>query len=80
MIEKTFKRFNMTEANISKTPLIKGYQVEIKETIDVPYRQLIRCLMFISTVSRPDISYASSFLSQYLDKPTQSLWVEQREY
>lgn len=76
MIEKMLEKFNMKDANPSKTPILKGFQVEDKEIEDVPYRQLIGCLMFIATVSRPDISYVTSFLSQYLDKPTKSVWIQ----
>lgn len=77
-IEKMLQKFGMKDCKGSKTPLTKGYQFDEKELIieDVPYRQLIGSLMFIATVSRPDIAYSVSYLSQYLDRPTKSLWTQ----
>lgn len=77
-IEKMLTKFNMTECKTSATPLTKGYQMDESEEVvtDLPYRQLIGSLMFVSTVSRADISYATSYLSQYLDKTTKSLWIQ----
>jgi hypothetical protein len=34
------------------------------------YREMIGSLMYLSTMTRPDITYAISTLSQYLDSPT----------
>lgn len=42
--------------------------------VQVPYRELAGSLMYLSVVSRPDITYSVSYLSQYLDKPTLKLW------
>lgn len=35
---------------------------------------MIGSLMYIAITSRPDIMYSVSFLSQFLDKPTEQLW------
>lgn len=76
-INKMLEKFGMRDCKGTKTPLIKGYQHDDNEmVIDVPYRQIIGSLMFVATVSRPDIAYATSYLSQYLDKPTKSLWTQ----
>lgn len=50
----------------------KGFQYKEDSNIllDVPYRQLIGGLMYPATRSRPDISYAVSYLSKFLDQPT----------
>lgn len=68
----------MKDCKGTKTPITKGFQVESNEEIseDIPYRQIIGSLMFVATVSRPDIAYSVSYLSQYLDKPTKSLWTQ----
>lgn len=42
--------------------------------IDVPYRQLIGGLMYLSTSTRPDITFSVSYLSRFLDKPTSETW------
>lgn len=77
-INKMLEKFGMKECKGVTTPIVKGYQLDQSEpvTTEVPYRQLIGALMFVATVSRPDICYATSYLSQYLDKPTQSLWTQ----
>ncbi|KAG8276822.1 hypothetical protein J6590_056188 [Homalodisca vitripennis] len=50
--------------------MTKGFQVNLdEESIDVPYRELIRSFMFLHTTSRPDITYVTSYLSQFLDQP-----------
>lgn len=76
-IEKMLEKFNMEDCNGAKSPMTKGFQVENKEEeIEVPYRMLIGSLMFVCTASRPDICYAVSYLSQYLDKPKNCVWIE----
>ncbi|GJQ78565.1 hypothetical protein Trydic_g11676 [Trypoxylus dichotomus] len=52
-----------------------GFKIDISEDIiNVPYRELIGSLMYLSTISRPDILFVTSYLSRYLDKHTNSLW------
>lgn len=68
-IKKLLEKFNMTEANPVKVPLEPGTAL-IKEDCKAndkqyPYRELIGGLMYLSIVSRPDISYAVSYLSQF---------------
>lgn len=77
-IDKMLKIFGMEHCNATETPMTKGYQVNKGDEIiqDIPFRQLIGGLMFISTTSRLDITYATSFLSQYLEKPTKNLWIQ----
>lgn len=40
----------------------------------IPYRQLIGSLMFLAVGTRPDISFAVSKLSQFLETPTTTHW------
>lgn len=77
-INNMLRKFNMQECKTTCTPLTKGYQLEDTEEIvtNLPYRQLIGTVMFVATLTRPDISYATSYLSQYLDRPTKSLWIQ----
>ncbi|CAH2101207.1 unnamed protein product [Euphydryas editha] len=60
-IEQIINRFNMSESNPCSTPadnnVILKKSVD-KCTIDFPYREAVGALMFLSTVSRPDIYYA----------------------
>lgn len=74
-IEKLLKYYNMQDCKGKSTPMEKGFQFnKDNEIIDVPYRQLIGSLMYVSTISCPDITYAVSYLSRFLDTPTQETW------
>ncbi|KAK7579919.1 hypothetical protein V9T40_000548 [Parthenolecanium corni] len=41
---------------------------------EVPYREAVGSLMFLAVISRPDISYAVSRVSQYLENPKTIHW------
>lgn len=76
MIEKILTTFNMTECKTMSSPMETRFdpKLEENEIINVPYRQLIGSLLYLTMTSRPDISYAVSLLSRYLDKPNENLW------
>ncbi|KAJ8887735.1 hypothetical protein PR048_013953 [Dryococelus australis] len=44
------------------------------EIVNVPFRQLVGCLMYLCKVSRPGIMFTTSYLSRFLDRPTNCLW------
>ena len=74
-IEKLLANFNMEDCKPKSTPMVKGFQYsEGSEIINVPYRQLIGGLMYLSTTTRPDITFSVSYLSRFLDKPTIETW------
>ncbi|UYV61822.1 hypothetical protein LAZ67_1006725 [Cordylochernes scorpioides] len=59
----------------SGTPMELNFQAEQnQEDIKVPYRQLIGSLLYVATITRPDIIFPVSYLSRTLDKPTQATW------
>lgn len=75
MIENLLEKFGLKDCKGKSTPMEINFQVDInEETIIVPYRELIGSLLYISMISRPDILFATSFLSKFLDKPTNTLW------
>ena len=41
---------------------------------NLPYREVVGSLMFVAIVSRPDIAYAVSVLSRFLDKHDVTHW------
>lgn len=75
-IDKLLKRFFMNDCKEIGTPmetkltLLKDEQITTK-----PYRELIDCLMYLATHSRPDISYAVIFLSRSQSKPSDTHWM-----
>lgn len=57
--KKVLERFRMSDSHPEKTPAepgvhLSGYSEE--EPVRVPYREAIGCLMYLATVSGPDIS------------------------
>jgi transposase InsO family protein len=70
-------RFNMSDCKPSPTPMesklnLKDYKEGERKA--VPYQELIGCLLYLSINTRPDISYAVSFLSQYNSCYTTTHW------
>ena len=54
------------------TPMEKNLQLQEKEKrIKIPYRELIGSLMYLTVSSRSDLAHSVSYLSRYLDKPSQ---------
>lgn len=74
-IDKILKKFNMNECRPSYTPMETNFQVPEREEIisTVPYKEIIGCLTYLS-ISRPDITFATSLLSRYMIKPTKTTW------
>uniref|UniRef100_A0A6V7IJ77 Retrovirus-related Pol polyprotein from transposon TNT 1-94 n=1 Tax=Bracon brevicornis TaxID=1563983 RepID=A0A6V7IJ77_9HYME len=72
-------RFNMAEANAVISPidvstkLMKGEKEDHKRS-DFPYQELIGSLMYLSTCTRPDIAYVTSYLSQYNTNYNETHW------
>lgn len=78
MINKVLEKFGMTDCKGVNTPLEQGFIITPEDEahyVDVPFRELIGSLMYISICSRPDITYAVSYLSRYLDKPNNKVWM-----
>ena len=70
-------KFNMQDSNEIKTPM--EYKLKLRdlnegEKCEVPYQELIGCLLYLSVNTRPDIAYAVSFLSQYNTNYTSTHW------
>ncbi|KFM72654.1 Retrovirus-related Pol polyprotein from transposon TNT 1-94, partial [Stegodyphus mimosarum] len=76
--------FKMTEAKCASTPLdpsIKYKKVheqqweEIKENSkEIPYRQAIGSLLYLTCGTRPDMAYSSTYMSQFNEKHTEEHW------
>lgn len=68
-IKDLITRFNMKDANPAKTPMEASLKLSKQENhpeaLDIPYRELIGCLMYLAVSTRPDIAYAVSYLSQF---------------
>ena len=71
------KKFNMKDCKPSKTPFLSGVKLEEADSSPMVnntlYRKLIGCLLYL-THTRPDIYYAVSVASIYMDKPHEIHW------
>ena len=75
-IEELLEKFQLENSKAIATPTDGGintaYQAELN--YDLPYRNLVGSINYISSYTHGDISYALSKLSRYLDKPTKPLY------
>lgn len=75
LIEKILDKFGMTNCKEATNPMEAKFEYDPNEPIiEIPYRELVGSLIYLAQISRPDITYATSYLSRFLDKPTQALW------
>ena len=73
-IVQILQRFGMQNSNSVSTPLDKKIQLQKadpdEEIVDKNlYQQIIGCLNYLVTGTRPDLAYTVSFLSQFMSHP-----------
>jgi len=69
-IQRLIERFNMTDAKPVKTPMETGLKLTkgnetLRNKNNIPYRELLGCLMYLAVATRPDIAHAVSYLGQF---------------
>jgi hypothetical protein len=79
LIDKIISKFHQTEAKSAPTPMVPGAQLltpdpqtvldkrEQERLNTLPYRPLIGSLMYVASGSRPDIAFAVSKLSRFVN-------------
>jgi Reverse transcriptase (RNA-dependent DNA polymerase) len=83
-IQQVLEKFNMEQANPCFTPmdtnlkLTKEMQPKTEEDKTamrkIPYRELVGSLMYVMVGTRPDIAFAVSCLSKYMENPGEQHW------
>lgn len=66
-IEQVLEKFGMSDCKPIGTPICKS-DFDVNEGIcdrNLPYRKLIGSLMYLSILTRPDITFAVNYLSQF---------------
>jgi Reverse transcriptase (RNA-dependent DNA polymerase)/gag-polypeptide of LTR copia-type/Integrase core domain/GAG-pre-integrase domain/Zinc knuckle len=75
--KEVLKKFGMERSKPLNTPLDpkdKLQKFAESESVDVPYREAIGSLMYLSVATRPDISAAVCVLSKYSSDPKAAHW------
>ena len=74
-IESILERFNMNGANSVSTPIETNWNEAVSDnSCKAPYREAVGNLIFLQTVTRPDISFSVNVVSRNLEKPSECHW------
>ena len=75
-INEVLTRFKMQ--NCKPTAVLSNREIfapdETEELKDIPYREVIGSIMYIAVCTRPDIAFATNYLSRHMEKPTKRDW------
>jgi hypothetical protein len=83
--EKLLKAFGSWQySKPTKTPQAPGTRLSVADQPDTPdpvlhrrYRAIVGALGWLNQGTRPDISHAYSELSKFVQRPGQSIWMQQ---
>ncbi|KAF2905648.1 hypothetical protein ILUMI_00526 [Ignelater luminosus] len=66
-IEQLLKKFDMSDCNMANTPIECKLNVEKSNICEdkLPYQELMGSLMYLAVLTRSDIAYSVSYLSQF---------------
>ena len=75
-------KFRMEDCKISSTPMEKGLKLsaktDSKAVSESLYRQLVGSLIYL-TATRPDLSFAVSFISRFMTTPKVEHWTTEKQ-
>ncbi|CAI7841621.1 unnamed protein product [Closterium sp. NIES-53] len=71
MVQQVFQRFDFTYSSPQATPLSTRHSLSslpLDESVEPsgPYPELVGCLMYLMTCTRPDLAYPLSILARYV--------------
>ncbi|CAI5536128.1 unnamed protein product, partial [Closterium sp. Naga37s-1] len=71
MVQQVLQRFGLTRSSAQATPLATGHSLSAPpsdESIEPsgPYPELVGCLMYLMTCTRPDLAYPLGLLARYV--------------
>lgn len=70
-IQQKLDQFGLSDCKSTKTPIVPGSILETSTEIieNYPYRQAVGSLLYLAVKTRPDILFAVSYCSRFLEKP-----------
>uniref|UniRef100_A0AAV1VGL5 Reverse transcriptase Ty1/copia-type domain-containing protein n=1 Tax=Peronospora matthiolae TaxID=2874970 RepID=A0AAV1VGL5_9STRA len=77
-VDDVLKRFGMDECKAVASPVDVSSRLVPSNSaskVNVPFREAVGALMHLTTATRPDIAYAVSFVSRFMEKPQEEHWV-----
>ena len=80
-IKEVLKKFDMLNSKPVSTPISLGIKLtrseqgSKKEQNQLPFRELIGALMYLAVATRPNISFAVNWLSQFNNCYTRDHWI-----
>ena len=76
-LERLLNRFGMSECKPVNTPMEAKFN-ESEESSNlgenVPYRELMGCLLYVTQTTRPDLCYAVNYLSRFQSNTKEIHW------
>lgn len=79
--ERIISKFNMESANVVHIPTDPQHildstmlKTESIQAEGVPYREAVGSLLYLSQITRPNITFAVNLVSRYLEKPQKVHW------
>lgn len=79
-IEAILEKFGMSDCNTAKQPLWSTFKAQIATDKEfaaakhLPFPQVAGALLYLSTITRPDIAYTASLLCRYISKWNDNHW------
>uniref|UniRef100_A0AAV1UCY1 Reverse transcriptase Ty1/copia-type domain-containing protein n=1 Tax=Peronospora matthiolae TaxID=2874970 RepID=A0AAV1UCY1_9STRA len=77
-VNDILKRFGMYECKATASPVDLSTRLVASSeaaNIDVPFREAVGALMYLTTATCPDIAYAVGNVSRFLEDPQQEHWI-----
>lgn len=75
--ENVLRRFNMAESKPVYTPMDQYLPLDTFDNAtptSAPYREAVGYLMYLAVATRPDLAFSVSYISQFLEQPSEQLW------
>lgn len=75
-VDSLLNKFNMSHCKTAETPMEANLKLEKSLNVcsEYPYQQLIGGLMYLAVLTRPDIAYSVSYLSQFNNSYDETHW------